>query len=64
MISRWCSRCERETPHNSLKKKPNGEQEYRCTGCGYPIRTGGNAKNYGVKVGLRIKWFGAGEKVQ
>jgi hypothetical protein len=50
--------------HNPLKKKSSGEQEYRCTGCGYPIRTGGNAKNYGVKVGMKVKWFGAGEKVQ
>lgn len=63
MKKKFCVRCDKETWHNPLKAKKTEPTDFRCTSCGFPIRTGGNAKNFGVRVGLKIKFFGPGEKI-
>jgi DNA-directed RNA polymerase subunit RPC12/RpoP len=60
----FCRNCDKETLQNPIKRgKPTDEQSYRCTECGHPLRLGGMAKNYGVKVGGKIMFFGAGQPV-
>lgn len=64
MKKKFCARCEKETWQNPLKLAGvNKEQNYRCTQCGFPIRTGGNAKNFGVLMRMKIMHYGPGEKV-
>lgn len=65
MRKKYCRNCDKETLQNPLKKqKSTDEQEYRCVECGHPLRLGGNAKNYAVKIGGKIKFIGQGQRVE
>jgi len=64
MKFKFCNYCTKETWHNPLKKKTGTEQEYRCVLCGRPMRTGGNAKNFGILVGLKIMFLGPGQAIR
>ncbi len=62
MVVKDCARCNGQRWHNPLRKAKSSDQtQYRCTGCGYPVRSGGNSKNMGVKVGGRIVFLGPGQ---
>lgn len=63
MIRKYCRNCNKETLQNPLKKQTNKDQEYRCVECGHPLRLGGNAKNYAVKHGGKIKCYGPGQPI-
>lgn len=57
MKKMYCRECEVDTWQNPLKPPADKskQQEYRCTQCGRPVRTGGGAKNYGVRRGFPPK---------
>lgn len=64
MKRKFCGNCGEEAWQNPLPKKPNRDQEFRCVNCGRPARSGGNAKNYCLKIGGKIKAFGPGQEIR
>lgn len=41
MIRKHCNECGQTCLHNALGKAKEGNtQDYRCTGCGFPLGTG------------------------